>query len=247
MDDLKLLSRSEEELENEINIVKAISKDINMNFEFEKYANICLKKGRVQKKTYIESTLEKDIKELDPRKACKYLRIEESHDIQHKNETEKLKKEYLRRLILVLDTELSAKNKIQAIGALAVAVLRYSFGIIDWHQEELRKLDRKTRKLLTTHGQHHPKADVDRFYVSRIQVGRGLMQLEEAYIIEITKLMEYVESTEDPIIQIIRTHQNNTKSAMVQTARSLRTELQKGTRQIKDSIAHKTKERWRGK
>jgi hypothetical protein len=38
MDDLKLLSRSEEELENKINIVKAISKDINMTFGFEKCA-----------------------------------------------------------------------------------------------------------------------------------------------------------------------------------------------------------------
>jgi hypothetical protein len=37
-------------------------------------------------------------------------------DIQHKNEKEKLKKEYLRRLRLVLGTELSIKNKIQAIG-----------------------------------------------------------------------------------------------------------------------------------
>jgi hypothetical protein len=63
----------------------------------------------------------------------------------------------------------------------------------------------------------------------------------------ITKLTEYAESTEDPLIQIVRTHQNNTKSAMVQTARSLRTELQRGTRQTKDSIAEKTKERWRGK
>jgi hypothetical protein len=44
-----------------------------------------------------------------------------------------------------LDTELNAKNKIQAIGALAVPVLRYSFGIINWHQKELRKLDRKTK------------------------------------------------------------------------------------------------------
>jgi hypothetical protein len=136
MDDLKLLSRSEEELENEINIVKAISKDINMNFGFEKCAKICLKKGRVQEKTYIESTFEKDIKELDPRKACKYVGVEESHDIQHKNEKEQLKKEYL-RLRLVLDTELSAKNKIQPVGALAVPVIRYSFGIINWHQEEL--------------------------------------------------------------------------------------------------------------
>jgi hypothetical protein len=32
MDDLKLLGGSEEDLQNEIKIVKAISKDINMNF-----------------------------------------------------------------------------------------------------------------------------------------------------------------------------------------------------------------------
>jgi hypothetical protein len=32
MDDLKLLSRSEEDLENEIKIVKAISKGINIYF-----------------------------------------------------------------------------------------------------------------------------------------------------------------------------------------------------------------------
>ena len=68
-------------------------------------------------------------------------------------------------IIIIITTELSAKNKIQAIGSLAVPVLRYSFGIVNWHQEELQKLDRKTRKLLTIHGQHHPKADVNRLYV----------------------------------------------------------------------------------
>jgi hypothetical protein len=45
MDDLKLLSRSEEELENKINIVKAVSKDMNMNFGFERCAKICSKRG----------------------------------------------------------------------------------------------------------------------------------------------------------------------------------------------------------
>ena len=107
---------------------------------------------------HIGSTFENDIKELDPRKAYKYLGIEDSFDIQHKNEKEKLKKEYLRRMRLVLCTELSAKNKIQATGSLAVPVLRYSFGIVDCHQQELQKLDRKTRKLLTIHGHRHPKA-----------------------------------------------------------------------------------------
>ena len=60
----------------------------------------------------IGNTFKNDIKELDPRKAYKYLGIEENVDIQHKNEKEKLKKEYLRRVRLVLGTELSAKNKI---------------------------------------------------------------------------------------------------------------------------------------
>jgi hypothetical protein len=136
MDDLKLLSRSEEDLENEIKIEKAISKDINVNFGLEKCAKICLKKGRVQRKTYIESTLE-GIKEMDPRKGYKYLGIEESCDIEHKIEKEKLNKEYFRRWRLVSDTELSAKNKIQAVGALVVPVLRYSFGILNWHKEKM--------------------------------------------------------------------------------------------------------------
>jgi len=48
---------------------------------------------------------------------------------------------------------------------LAVPVHINSFGIVKWHQEELQKLDRKTRKLLNIHGQHHPKADVDRLNV----------------------------------------------------------------------------------
>ena len=158
-----------------------------------------------------------------------------------------MKKYYLRRLRLVLGTELSAKNKIQAIGSLAVSVLRYKFGIVNWHQEELQKLDRKTRKLLTIHGQHHPKADVDRLYVPRKQGGRGLMQLEAAYAVEITKLMEYVDRKEDPLIQVVRTHQHNINSALLQTARCLKSEVQRETRKIKVSIAEKTKERWHGK
>jgi hypothetical protein len=41
---------------------------------------------------HIGNTFENDIKELDPRKAYKYLGIVENFDIQHKNEKEKLKK-----------------------------------------------------------------------------------------------------------------------------------------------------------
>jgi len=44
------------------------------------------------KQNECRNTFENDIKELDPRKAYKYLGIEEGFDIQHKNEKEKLKK-----------------------------------------------------------------------------------------------------------------------------------------------------------
>jgi len=246
MDTLKLLGRNDNDLKNEMEIVQTISKDINMKFGSEKCARICLKRVSVQSKMHIGSTFENDIKELDPRKAYKCLGIEENFDMQHKNEKEKLKKEYL-RLKLVLGTELNAKNKIQAIGSLAVPVLRYSFGIINWHQEKLQKLDRKTRKLLTIHGQHHPKPAVDRLYVPRKQGGRGLIQLEAAHAVEITKLAEYVDRKEDPLIHVVRTHLHNTDSAVLQTARCLKTEVQRETRKIKESIAEKTKEIWYGK
>jgi hypothetical protein len=77
------------------------------------------------------------------------------------------KKEYLRRFRLALGTEFNAMNKIQAIGSLAVPVLRYSFGTVNWPQEQLQKQDRKMSKLLAIHGQHRPKADVDRLCVPR--------------------------------------------------------------------------------
>jgi hypothetical protein len=69
-------------------------------------------------------------------------------------------------------------------------------------------LDRKTRK-------HHPKADIDCLYFPRKQGGRGLIQLEEAYMLEIIiKLMEYEESKADPLIQIVGTHQRKTNSTI---------------------------------
>jgi hypothetical protein len=47
---------------------------------------------------------------------------------------------------MTLKSELNAKNKITAIGTLAIPVLRYSFGIINWRLEEIKKLIGKPRR-----------------------------------------------------------------------------------------------------
>jgi hypothetical protein len=56
------------------------------------------------------------------------------------------------------------------------------------------------------------------------------MHLEEAYAVEITKKVECVGSKEDPLMLIGRTHQHNINSAVLQTARRLKTEAQRGKR-----------------
>ena len=94
----------------------------------------------------------------------------------------------------------------------------------------MQKLYRKKRKVLTIPGQitqSQTKADLDRLYVPRKQGGRGLMQLEADHAVEMTKLMEYVDRKEDPLIQVVITHQHNTNSAVLQIARYLKAEVQR--------------------
>jgi undecaprenyl pyrophosphate synthase len=80
-------------------------------------------------------------------------------------------------------------------------------------------------------------------YVPIKQGRRVLMQLEAAHAEEMTKLMEYVDRKEDPLIQVVRTHHHNIDSAVLQTARCLKAEVQRETINIKDSVAEKTEER----
>jgi len=47
---------------------------------------------------------------------------------------------------------------------------------------------------------------------------RSRMQSEDAHIAEITKMLEYASSKVDPLIQIIRTHQQIINPTLLQTA-----------------------------
>ena len=72
-----------------------------------------------------------------------------------------MRKEYYRRVRLVLKSELNAANRFEAVNTLAVPVVTYSFNIINWKMSEIKRLDTKTRKLLTIHRMHHPKAELN--------------------------------------------------------------------------------------
>jgi hypothetical protein len=75
---------------------------------------------------------------------------------------------------MIMKSELNAKNRITATGALAVPVLRCSFAIINLRSEEVRRIDRNTRRILKMYKMHHPRAGTDRMYIKR-KGGRGVL------------------------------------------------------------------------
>jgi hypothetical protein len=46
--------------------------------------------------------------------------------------------------------------------------------------------------MLTMYKMHHPKADIDRLYVKRKEVGRGLVQIEAGYKAEIINVVSQI-------------------------------------------------------
>ena len=83
----------------------------------------------------------------------------------------KATQEYIRRLKKICRSELSSKHKIAAINQMALPVLTYGFGIIDWPQIEIDNLDVKTRKILTMHNVLYRHQCMDRVYLPRREGG----------------------------------------------------------------------------
>ncbi|CAH3034003.1 unnamed protein product, partial [Porites lobata] len=138
-----------------------------------------------------------------------YLGVDESDGIQHSKMKEKIRKEYNRRVRLVLRTELNGRNKIEAINSLAVPVVQYSFGIIDWKISELKKIDTKTRKLLNMRKMLHPKADVERLYIPRKDGGRGLIDVETAFKTATIGLDHYLKHKEGQYPKQVLEHERS--------------------------------------
>ena len=56
---------------------------------------------------------------------------------------------------------------------------RYSGDIIEWMKEEVKEMDRKTRKIITICGGIHPRSNVEWLYLPRREGSRGLLTIED--------------------------------------------------------------------
>jgi len=138
-----------------------------MGFGLDKCPTVVLKHGKLTKSQNISHNIQTVIRNMELDKTYKYLGIEEGGGIDNSQLKNKLVKEYYHWDRQIVKTELNLKNKITAINNLALPVLAYSFGILNWLGKEIEKIDRKTRKHLSTEGIHQLKADVNRQCVKR--------------------------------------------------------------------------------
>ena len=204
MDDLKLFMMNEVELKQALTIVKTFSSDIKMIFGLDKCAVVNIKKGVVMRGGGMDVDQNTHIKSLEVEETYKYLGMEEAEGIMQVKMKNRVKKEYFDRVKNILRTQLNAKNKITAINGFAIPVISYSYGIVEWLRSELQQIDRRTRKLLTMGGAHHPSADVDRLYFGRTDGGRGLIGVEDSFEKAIVDLNEYIQAGRDRFVEVIQ-------------------------------------------
>ena len=139
---------------------------------------------------------------------------------------EKLKKKLVRRTQLILKSELNSKNRITVINMLVTPVITYSFNIIDWNLSEVKRLDTKIRKIITTRSMHHPKADIHRLYLPRSNEERGLTQLELSHKTSTICLFRYLNLLDDWMQQLALRHEKEKGShSVVKEAREFRREI----------------------
>ena len=205
MDDLKLYAKTEEQIKSMTNTVKMISEDISMTFGLDKCAKVEMKRGKLVTGGDLMLSDGEAIKEVDNHAGYKYLGIIQSDAIKKEEVIVQVRREYFRRVRLVLRSELNAGNTIKAINSWAIPVIRYTGGIVEWTIAELQETDRKTRKHLTNHRAFNINGVVDRLYVKRKQGGKGLLQVEQVVREEECAVAEYIkDSKNDWLMRIVK-------------------------------------------
>ena len=144
------------------------------------------------------------IKALDKNEGHKYLGVLECDKLKSGEMKEMLRNEYFRTMNKILKSKLNAGNITEAINSGAVSVIKYGTGIIEWTKQELKEVDRKTRKLLSIYQCFHPRDDVDRLCWKKVEGRRGLQSVEDVVEIEKCSLGHYLTETEEELLKQVK-------------------------------------------
>ncbi|XP_044766225.1 uncharacterized protein LOC123322347 [Coccinella septempunctata] len=203
MDDLKLFARGRKYLEGQLELVRQFSKDIGMRFGIEKCAMVDVTRGRLDRGEDVVLSDGQIIGRLGPEERYKYLGIQQTYEIKQQENKAEVEEEMMKRVRKILNTQLSAKNKIMAINIWALPTFMYTAGVLSWSKTDLERLDRRVRAALTKSGMLHPRSAIERIYLPRNEGGRGLGNIEHSYLREERKLKNYFTRGNLPLQRLV--------------------------------------------
>ena len=95
-------------------------------------------------------------------------------------------------------------EKIQAINSYVIPVINYAPGTISWTQNEIAKLEMKTRKTLNMYGGLRQRSDIHKLYATRNKHGRVLGQVEFTILSEQMALLNYInyKRSTEPLVNV---------------------------------------------
>ena len=123
-----------------------------------------------------------NIKPIKDGDTYKYLGIDKNINYVGTLNKERVMK-YLTRVKKIWQSELSSMNKVIAHNTFAIPVLTTTV---------VKEIDVRTRKQLAMTGNFHPKGDVDKLYLPRLQGGRELKMVPRIFESRVIKVGQYL-------------------------------------------------------
>ena len=112
---------------------------------------LVMKRGKVTKSDGIRLPDDGVIKYIHQESGYKYLGILQSDQVLCNEMKEKARAAYKRRVKKVVKSKLNGGNMVSTINTWAVPLIRYSAPFLDWRRDEIKEMDRTTRKIMNMH------------------------------------------------------------------------------------------------
>lgn len=110
---------------------------------------------------------------------------------------DKIITQYIRRVKKLCKSKVNGGNLLNGENAWAGEVVRYSAGIVDWTNEKLLNIDRKTKKVMEMNGCMHTRSNFVRLYLRRKEGGIDLIGTEECVGRDKKALHAYIQESNE--------------------------------------------------
>ena len=166
--------------------MESMFNDIGLEWGLDKCATITISKGKIVPAENLILNKNASINVLQGKDPYKFLGKLENFAQLDDEVFDQASKEYLKRLNVIWSSNISIPRKIKATSTFALPVIQYHMWTAEWRLNDLRQLDRETRKVIQEYGGMHSSGSTKLLYLPTYQRGQGLTEIETIY--KITKI-----------------------------------------------------------